>query len=118
MKRVGLFIVCLLAFGVVVAKGKDHQWQTGTLTAVADVVSPSINGTSQPEKEYTIETDGPTYVTREWPSYWLRRLNPASTAVGSKVQFYIDKNHLVLMGVDGREHKTDIVRTVPKKPQG
>ncbi len=115
MKRVGLLIVCLLVFGMTVANSSEHQWQTGILADVSAIAGPSFNGTQRSGNQYTIETDSITYVTEEWP---VVHFKPASTAIGSKVQFYVEKDHLFLKGVDGKEHKTNIVKTIPKKPQG
>jgi hypothetical protein len=64
---------------------------------------------------YTIDSGQKIYVGREHLLFpWSK---PASTTVGEPVKFAVEKGKLYVMGDDGKEHKTTLVKESLKTAQ-
>lgn len=137
MKRRNI-VFLYLAFAVAVwANAQNRNWQKGTLleteqTKVRDGSTRhtssngndngnnySQNSTTTTTENYdtyqvfTIDAGQKIYVSRERLLFpWSK---PALATVGEEVKFAVEKNNLYIMGEDGKQHKSGIVK-VSMKP--
>lgn len=134
-------MLCLMLMVVIWAKAQDRNWQTGTLsksehmkvregstetTTIDGYLNDSRNSYSasnisttnttndyETYQELTIEFGQVIYVVREHLLYaWSK---PNVSAVGEPIKFTVEKDTLYLIGIDGRQHKTAIVKVKFKR---
>lgn len=87
--------------GTAKAKGNDKvdYSQTTTTTTSDDYDTFQV---------YTIQGDSKTYVARERLLFpWSK---PANVTVGEKVKFSVNKNTLLILDDDGKQHKAGITK--------
>lgn len=127
----GACVMLSLAFWAS-AQNPSRDWQAGKLveTEQTKVPSGSTKNTSRDYdnnsssshttttedydtyQNYTIDGGTKIYVARERLLFpWSK---PATTSVGEQVKFAVEKGKLYLMGDDGKEHKTSVVKVSMK----
>lgn len=134
MKKRGSALVLVMLAVALCAGGqtKSRNWQKGTLVESeqskvqeGSTRNTTTNGganttaTTTPNYEtyqtYTIDAGQKIYVAREHLLFsWSK---PASATVGEPVKFAVEKGKLYLMGDDGKEHKTTLVKESLKTAQ-
>ena len=140
MKQPTLTLLCVLLSVAVWAPAQTRAWQTGTLSksvqikmqegsretgSIAGYLNDNRNSfstanvpntSSTPDfatyQEFTIEVEQELYVVRQLlPHPWSK---PAFRTVGEHVKFAVDAHAVYLIGDDGKQHKTAMVKVKPK----
>jgi hypothetical protein len=142
VKQRAFILLCLLLSIAVWAKAQNRSWQTGTLNKTdymkvregntetatmsgylnanrnsfspANIPSTTITPDFETYQEFTIEGGQEIYVVRQHLSHSCSK--PALRTVGEHVRFAVEQNVLYLIGEDGKQHKTIMVKVKPKVP--
>ncbi len=132
MKRSKSLFACMMLTMTIWASAQTRNWQKGTLleTEQTKVRDGSTRNTSRDDDShrtttttdnydtyqvFTIDAGGKTYVARERLFFpWSK---PALATVGEPVKFAVEKNNLYIMGEDGKQHKTGVVKVSMKAVQ-
>ncbi len=136
MKRGKSIFACMMLALTIWASAQTRNWQTGTLveseqTKVRDGStkntmrdnsdSSSQHSTTTTTDNYdtyqvfTIEAEGKKYVARQRLFFpWSK---PALATVGEPVKFAVEKNNLFILGDDGKQYKTGVVKVSMKAAQ-
>jgi hypothetical protein len=133
MKRRNIVFLCLTVAVAVWANAQNRNWQKGTLleteqtkvrdgstrhtTSNGDNSSQTSTTTTTENYDtyqvFTIDAGQKIYVSRERLLFpWSK---PALATVGEEVKFAVEKNNIYIMGEDGKQHKSGIVK-VSMKP--
>ena len=131
-----LTLVMLLSAIHPTAKAADRQWRDGKIMSIDQTEQPIIRSPTRERKDSadnngnytstTTVTGGPTgrsvktywYTVTDGTKYYVAKITsnmfnvttPAKVDVGD-AKFAVDGKNLILKGSDGKEYKTEIVRT-------
>jgi hypothetical protein len=142
-RRLVYVSVAVVLVSVLSALAATRNWQSGTLTGTEqEKVKEGSTKTSNTEGSakdkgnktefskdttttttdnyetyqiYTVETDKKVYVAKEHLLFpWSK---PANVTVGEAVKYVAEKNKLIILDDDGKEHKATIVKVSMKSGQ-
>jgi PEGA domain len=103
-------LACSLALPLMNAS--ERVWQEGTLKDV-DLRTGMYGGITRKIWQYTVEGGTTTYLAEQLASIWHEK--PLAIDVNTAVKFSIDRDHLYLLGPDGKEQKMDIIKRVDRR---
>jgi hypothetical protein len=136
MTRLGVCALWVLALALSVFAATERAWQSGTLAETEQIKVPTgsiktsntdgsfkdkgdktkYSGTTTTTTSddydtfqvYTVHGAHKTYVAREKLLFpWSK---PANVTVGENVKYVVDKNKLIILDDDGKEHKAGITK--------
>jgi hypothetical protein len=130
-----ILVMLLCGFSPTV-QAADREWRTGKIVSIDQTEQPIIHSPSRERKDtadnngnYTSKTTvtgGPTgrsvktywYTVTDGTKYYMSKItaNMFNVTTAAKVdvgdaKFVVDGKNLILQGSDGKEYKTEIVRT-------